>query len=107
ELRESDPDAHRALHDLEELAAARNSLLVPIRLLCDVEELCRRVVHPARVEKLKDISSDNTRRKYAEHTVLEPQHENVRTIDVTAKSPDESADAIMREIELIGRSSYE
>ncbi|MDT5059886.1 MAG: hypothetical protein QOH63_345 [Acidobacteriota bacterium] len=101
ELRESDKAAHQAFLDLEELAAARESLLVPVRLICDVEELCRRVVDPARVERLKEISPELAREKCAEHSVLNPKHENVRTIDVTGKSPAESADAIMHEIELI------
>ena len=103
EMRESDPGAHRAFRDLEELAEARQSLLVPIRLVCDVEELCRRVASPARAARLKDISPDNARRKFAEHTVLDPRHENTRTVDVTARTPEESADAVMREIELITR----
>jgi hypothetical protein len=103
ELCESDPAAHQAFLDLEELAAARGSLLVPVRLICDVEELCRRVSAPGRVERLKDISPDNARKKWAEQTVLNPQHENVRTIDVTATSPAEAADAIVHEIELIRR----
>jgi hypothetical protein len=101
EMRQSDPAAHRAFRDLEELAAARGGLLIPIRLLCDVEELCRRVADPARARRLKDISPANARRKCAEHTVLHPEHENVRTVDVTAKTPGESADAVEREIELI------
>ena len=101
ELRESDPAAHQAFLDLKELAAARQSILVPIRLICEVEELCRRVATPARAERLKEISPELARKKSAHHTVLHPKHENVRTIDVTAKSPSESADAIIREIELI------
>ena len=101
EMREKDPAAHRAFRDLEELALARRALLVPVRLVCDVEELCRRVVHPARAARLKDISPDNARRKFAEHTVLDPQHENTRTVDVTARTPEESAAAVLREIELI------
>jgi len=101
ELRESDPAAHRAFLDLQELAAARRSLLVPVRLLCDVEELCRRVSDPARAERLKEVSPDNARKKCAEHAVLSPKHENVRTVDVTAKSPDEVVDVIVREIELM------
>jgi hypothetical protein len=101
ELRESDPAAHQAFLDLQHLAEARQSLLVPIRLICDVEELCRRVTNPARVELLKEISADRARKKSAEQTVLNPEHENVRTIDVTRKSPGESVDAILHEIELI------
>lgn len=101
EMRESDPNAHRGFLDLQELAATRAALLVPVRLLCDVEELCRRVADPARAAQLKEISPELARRKMAEHTVLNPQHENTRTVDVTEKSPDESADAILHEIELI------
>ena len=103
ELRESDPAAHQAFLDLEELAEARNSLLVPVRLICDVEELCRRISSPDRAARLKDISPDNARKKWSEHKVLNPQHENVRTIDVTAKSPAETAAAIMHETELMRR----
>jgi hypothetical protein len=33
--------------------------------------------------------------------VLDPQHENTRTVDVTARTPEESAAAVLREIELI------
>lgn len=105
EMRESDPNAHRAFLDLEELAGARGSLLVPVRLICDVEELCRRVADPARAGMLKEISPELARKKSAEHGVLNPRHENVRTIDVTAKTPGESADAILREVELI-RSGF-
>lgn len=101
EMREADPAAHRAFLELEELAEARRSLLVPVRLICDVEELCRRVANPARAELLKEISPELARKKSAEHSVLNPKHENVRTIDVTAKSPGQSVAAIIREVELI------
>ncbi|MCA1557119.1 MAG: chloramphenicol phosphotransferase, partial [Acidobacteria bacterium] len=105
ELRESDPSAHKAFLELEQLAAERSSLLVPVRLICDVEELCRRVSSPERAEMLKEISPELARRKSAEHTVLNPTHENTRTIDVTHKTPSESADAILLEVELLSSGS--
>jgi shikimate kinase len=101
ELRESDPAAHQAFLELEQLAAERGSLLVPIRLICDVEELCRRVSSPSRAAMLKEISPELARKKCEEHTVLLPKHVNTRTIDVTDKTPGESADAILREVELL------
>ena len=101
ELRESDPRDHKGFADLVNLAAARQSLFIPIRLVCDVEELCRRVVNPARAERLKALSAENARRKSAEDAVLHPHHPNLRTIDVTAKSPAEAADIILQEIDLI------
>lgn len=101
ELRQNNPDDPSAIDDLEKLAAARKSLFVPIRLLCDIEELCRRVADPSRRERLKEISVENTRRKSAEDAVLNSKHPNLRTIDVTAKSPSETAEAIIREVESI------
>jgi hypothetical protein len=101
QLCESDPAAHEAFEELRQLAAERGSLLVPVRLICEVEELCRRVAAPARAGMLKEISPELVRKRSAQHTVLNPQHENVRTIEVTAKSPAQSADAIIREVELI------
>ncbi len=101
EMRESDPAAHQAFLDFQELAAARASLVGPVRLICDAEELCRGVANPARVERLKEISPELARKKSAAHTVLHPRHKNVRTTDVTAKSPGESVNTILHEIELI------
>ena len=90
-----------AIDALERVAAARKSLFVPIRLVCEVDELCRRVVDPTRRERLKEISVENARRKSAEDAVLKPKHSNLRTIDVTSKSPSETADAIIREVDSI------
>ena len=101
ELRENNPGEHYAIDDLEKLAAARQSLFVPIRLVCDVEELCRRVADPSRRKRLKGINVEDARRKAMEDAVLKAKHANVRTIDVTAKSPSEAADAIIREVDLI------
>ncbi len=48
QLIEEDPDDHQAFADLVELAAARGSVFVPIRLICELEELCRRIASPGR-----------------------------------------------------------
>jgi hypothetical protein len=87
--------------DLEQLAVTRQSLFVPIRLICEVDELCRRVVQPARVEMLKEISPELARKKSADDAVLNPDHPNLRTIDVTRMSPDESVEAILNEVNSI------
>ena len=109
QLIEDDPEDHKAFVDLVELAAARESLFVPIRLICDVDELCRRIVNPARVKMIKEVSPESARRRAADHAVLNPLHPNLRTIDVTCKSAIESAEEILREIKAmrdneIGRS---
>ena len=99
ELFESSPGDQRAFVDLERLATDRGSLFVPVRLLCDVEELSRRVVDPARGQMMKSISPDLARKKSATETVLNSNHPNTLTIDVTQKSARESADAILVHVE--------
>lgn len=101
ELRESSPADHGAFADLEQLAAARQSRFVPIRLICGVEELCRRVTDPARVEMLKEISPELARKKSVEDSVLNVPHPNQRTLDVTKRSASGSVDAILDEVSSI------
>jgi hypothetical protein len=101
QLIEDDPEDGKAFVDLVELAAAREILFVPIRLICDVDELCRRIVNPARSKMLKEISPDSARRRAADHAVLNPSHPNLRTLDVTLKSAIESAEEILREVKSI------
>ena len=95
ELFESSPGDQRAFIDLEELAASRRSLFVPVRLLCEIEELCRRIVDPSRVQMLKSLSPEAARQKSAQETVLDSTHPHVLTIDVTEKTPSETADMIL------------
>jgi hypothetical protein len=105
ELRESNPLDHLAFHDLAELAAARQSRFVPIRLICGVEELCRRVTDPARAAMLKEISPELARKKSAEDEVLKAPHPNLRTLDVTKRTASGSVDAILDEVSSIKTAS--
>ena len=98
ELIEGKAGEQEAFDDLKELATARNSLFVPVRLLCDVDELCRRVASPGRIAMIKAISPEAARQKSADYGVLKAEHPNSRTIDVTRKSPSDSADVILAEI---------
>ena len=98
ELIEGKPGEQKAFDDLKELATARNSVFVPVRLLCDVDELCRRVASPGRIAMIKAISPEAARQKSADYEVLKAEHPHIRTIDVTAKSPSDSADVILAEI---------
>ena len=101
ELRESNTADHVAFVELKKLADARGSLFVPFRLVCDVDELCRRVVSPERAERLKMISPELARKRCEEDKVLTPRHSNLRTIDVTAKSPNGGVATIVKEVSLI------
>lgn len=101
ELRERNPADHGAFWELDHLAAERQSRFVPIRLICGVEELCRRVVDPGRVAMLKEISPELARRKSAEDLVLNALHPNQRTLDVTKRTASGSVDAILDEVSSI------
>ena len=98
QLLESKPEDHKAFRDLERLAAARQCRFIPIRMICGVEELCRRVAHPARAAMLKEISPELARKKFAEDSVLNVPHTNQRTLDVTKRTASGSVDAILDEI---------
>jgi hypothetical protein len=101
ELRESNPADLGAFWELDQLAAERQSRFVPIRLICGVDELCRRVVDPGRVAMLKEISPEIARRKSAEDLVLNAPHPNQRTLDVTKRTASGSVDAILDEVRSI------
>jgi hypothetical protein len=101
QLIEKDTEDNKAFEDLADLAAARQSLFVPVRLICDVEEICRRIVNPSRVRMLKEISPESARRRAADHAVLNPSHPNLRTIDVSGKTASESVEEILNIVESI------
>ncbi len=101
ELRQSNPRDHDALQDLLELAAARESRFIPMRLICGVDELCRRVTDPARVAMLKEISPELARKKSLVEEVLNVPHANLRTLDVTKRTASGSVDAILDEVSTI------
>ncbi len=52
-------------------------------------------------EMLKEISPELARQKSAEDAVLNPNHSNLKTIDVTRISPSESVAVILNEIRSI------
>lgn len=101
ELRQSNTADHAGFWDLAQLATARQSRFVPIRLICGVEELCRRVTDPSRAAMLKDISPERARNKFAHDAVLSVPHPNIRTLDVTKRTASGSVDAILDEVSAI------
>lgn len=80
---------------VEELAHKRGSLFLPIRLVCDEEELCKRVVSEDRKLGFKEIDVDAAHQKSQTFEVLNPNHPNVFTLDVTSLSADNAAVIIL------------
>lgn len=69
-------------------------MFVPVRLLCDENELVRRVTSPSRRDRLKSVDLEAARQRSRMATVLDPKHPNSLTIEVTAISAEEAAKTI-------------
>jgi len=89
------PEERAWVARLGALAVGRGSVFIPIRLLCEVEELCRRVVSPERRALLKGISADDVRRRMKTEAVLDPGLPSTLTLDITSLPPDRAVDQIL------------
>jgi hypothetical protein len=83
------------------VAAARGSVFVPVRLLCEVDELARRIVSPERRDRSKWLDSEGVRRKHAVDTVLELNDAAGLTLDVTSTPPGRAAELIRTHLERV------
>jgi hypothetical protein len=104
QLIQEDPEDAAAFADLVDLAADRQSLLVPFRLLCDTEELVKRIVSPGRAAMLKQITAEAARERAASKSVFTPAHPYLRTLDVTQLSASESAAEIVAHVNSIQKN---
>jgi hypothetical protein len=95
ELVEGDPDDRLAVDRLLAASRRREARYIPVRMLCEGEELARRVVGEDRRRNLKSTCPDRARRRAAEDTVLLTGCPGELTIDVTRLLPEDSALAII------------
>ena len=80
---------------LARVAATRNATLVPVTLLCDVEENVKRIVAAGRRERMKSVDPDEPRRLAVQGPPYAPDHPNTLTLDITSIEPPEAAAAIL------------
>lgn len=78
-------------------AARRGAGFLPVRLLCDEDQLVRRIQSPERAPLMKCIDPADARFKSRNHAVLDPAPDTL-TLDVTRRSPAESVAAILAQI---------
>ncbi|PDS78204.1 chloramphenicol phosphotransferase [Rhizobium sp. L43] len=95
---EGDERSLRTFQQIANAAEACAVVLVPVRMLCDEEELARRVSNPERREKLKSTDVAASRNRSRKARVLDPLHPNTLVLDVTAASPEKTAAAIQDHI---------
>lgn len=81
---------------LERIAAARGGQLQVTRLTCDVGELCRRIVLPDRVERLKMTNPERVRQVAEAETIYDPPGRGSLTLDITQLSPAKAARRILQ-----------
>ena len=84
---------------LETIATTRGSHFVPVRLLCDVEELERRIVSPDRVPHMKSIDPLEPRRLHEGPGVPLIDHPATLTLDITVMAPEHAATRIIEHAE--------
>jgi hypothetical protein len=94
-LAQDEPGDWRWFERVRRVAAVRSSQFLPVRLLCDTDELCRRVTSLERRERLKLIEPATVRELARTKPVLMPHDQDVLTFDVTGAGPDETAKAIL------------
>jgi len=98
ELLDGSNEDQKLFSEIVELAARRNSTLIPIRLLCNEEELCKRIQSSGRAERWKDINADHARHKIRTHTILSIDHPTLLNLDVSELSAIQAAEAILTHI---------
>jgi len=101
----TDSPEERAWADrLAEVAGNRGSRFVPVRLLCEVEELCRRIASAERRVLMKSTDADWIRLRAATQQVLDPGWSSTLTLDITSMPPGETADRILSHIDTLPTS---
>jgi len=91
-----DAEDEKIVRRLADLAHARASVYVPVRLLCDIDELSNRVVSPERRTRLKWMDPVGLRAFASTHDLVDISgHPAALDLDVTYRQPTESAIAIL------------
>lgn len=99
ELLESGQQYINIYNRVAAIAQKRKSIFVPIRLVCDLEELCRRVSAEERATHFKMTSIESTKEKFERENLFMPDHPLTQTIDVTHLSSKEAAEKIIALLE--------
>jgi hypothetical protein len=92
-----DEEDYAFVEQLSSMARARRTELVVVRLVCDLDELRRRIVDPARRAYMKSTSESDAIGRHAEG-LASLQQWSPMTLDVTALPPDDAVGAILRHI---------
>lgn len=90
------------LRGIQTTAARRGARLIPVRLVCNEDELVRRIQSGDRAAMLKCTDPADAIRKSCHHAVLDPRLPGTLTLDVTTLTPQQSVEAIIAHIKNLG-----
>ncbi len=89
-----DPESRSVFAEVLGVAERRGSAFAAVRLLCEPKENARRIALPERRARMKDVNPEGARGRNRDD-VLEPNHPNTLTLDVTGLEPEEAAERIL------------
>jgi aminoglycoside 6'-N-acetyltransferase len=101
ELIDQDP-YHKIFYEkVYEMVKKRNAIFLPVRLICDEDELLERVRAEDRKQFLKTSDIDLMRTRSREKSVFYSGHLNEITIKNTDLTPEQVSDLIIRQLDLL------
>lgn len=96
ELLGNNPYHQNYFDRVQNAAQRRKATLVPVRLICDLQELLNRVQNDARKAYFKTRDIELINKRFIEERVFSSKMPNELTLDVTNLAPEESAKNILK-----------
>jgi hypothetical protein len=94
-LESEDQSAHDTYNKIADLAEKRKSLFMPVRLICNAEQLTKRISSPERASRLKMTCPVEAKRFVEEEVVYKTNNPNCLTLDVSDKTAEDAAQEIL------------
>ena len=97
-LMENDAVCTGIFEQISGVASQREACFIPVRLLCDLPELQRRIMSEDRNVRMKMMDAEGIADDYRKYTVLNPDHPFRLELDVTDLSAEDAAEAILAHV---------
>ena len=79
---------------MQRAATKRAAILTPVRIVCELDELLKRVRNESRASYFKTRDVEHIKRRFAKSKVFSSHFPNEFTLDVTHLTPNEAAENI-------------
>ena len=94
-LTEQNPNDKLWFDRVKQGASKRGATFLPVRLLCSVEEMERRIIQPERAARMKETNPKSPQHNAENYEIFKPEHPETLTLDVSDLSPEEAAKIIL------------